>query len=211
MALRSDRSVEAVAAAGPPEGVFRAATPRSRPIFRRGGGRLRCAAKLARARPSPMNDKADPALSAIMAAYVGRTGGLISALRAAQEKLGFLPPDTEAAAAEAFNLSRAEVKGVISFYSDFRREPAGRTVIRLCAAEACQAQGGRALEKDVEKRFALKHGATSAARDLTLERVYCLGLCSAGPAAMVGEKLLARATTGAIAACVADEARPARP
>ena len=142
------------------------------------------------------------ALTPLIEPWVGRTGGLITALRAVQDSVGYLPPDTEAATAKAFNLSRAEVKGVISFYADFVRKPKGRTTVRLCAAEACQAQGSRALAHAVEKRFALKLGSTSASGDLTLEHVYCLGLCSAGPAAMVDGKLLARATPEKIASVV---------
>lgn len=149
------------------------------------------------------------AIRAIIAPSVGLTGGLLTALRAVQARLGSLPPETEEACAAAFNLSRAEVKGVISFYSDFSREPKGRTVVRLCAAEACQAQGCRDLEREIERRFALKSGRTSASRDLTLERVYCLGLCSAGPAAMVDDKLLAKATPDRICAAF-DEAQGAK-
>ena len=78
------------------------------------------------------------ALGEIVQPHIGRTGGLISALRAIQAEYGYLPPETEMAAAAAFNLTRAEVKGVISFYADFVRQPKGETVIRLCAAEACQ-------------------------------------------------------------------------
>ncbi|MCB2096584.1 MAG: NAD(P)H-dependent oxidoreductase subunit E [Parvularculaceae bacterium] len=126
--------------------------------------------------------------------HVGRTGGLITALRAVQARIGYLPPETESVAAAAFNLTRAEVKGVISFYSDFVRAPKGKAVIRLCAAEACQAQGGRQLEREVCRRLAIEPGATSASGDLTLEHVYCLGLCSSGPAAMIDGDLMARAT-----------------
>ncbi len=140
------------------------------------------------------------ALTDLIQPFVGRAGGLISALRSIQSRIGHLPPDTEAAAATAFNLTRAEVKGVISFYSDFTRAPKGRIVIRLCAAEACQAQGGRALQSEIEKRLALKPGKTSASGDLTLEHVYCLGLCSAGPAAMVGGQLMAKASPEKISA-----------
>lgn len=132
-------------------------------------------------------------LKAIIEPFVGRTGGLISALRAVQKELGYLPPETDAAAADLFNLTRAEVKGVISFYADFTRAPKGETVVRLCAAEACQAAGGRDLCAAVEKKFALKMGETSASKDLTLEPVYCLGLCSVAPSAMVGERLLGKA------------------
>jgi len=148
-------------------------------------------------------------ITAIMTPHAGRTGGLITALRAVQDALGRLPAETDAAAASVFNLSRAEVKGVISFYADFHREPKGGTVVRLCAAEACQSQGGRALRADVEQRFALKTGATSASKDMTLEAVYCLGLCSVGPAAMVGDGLVGRATAERVEAAVSRRAREA--
>jgi len=133
-------------------------------------------------------------LDRIVRPYVGRAGGLISALRAVQAEIGYLPSETEAAAATAFNLTRAEVKGVISFYADFVRKPKGETVIRLCAAEACQAQGSRMLEKEVCRRLAIEPGKTSASGDLTLEHVFCLGLCSAGPAAMIDGVLMAKAS-----------------
>lgn len=139
-------------------------------------------------------------IAAIIAPFAGAVGGLVTALRAVQAKIGFLPVETEEAAAGIFNLSRAEVKGVISFYSDFARTPKGRTVIRLCAAEACQALGGRELERAVERRFALKAGGTSASGDLTIEHVYCLGLCSAGPAAIFGGRLMAKASEEKIVA-----------
>lgn len=145
----------------------------------------------------------EPKLAAIMRPHVGRVGGLISALRAAQDAIGYLPEETERVAAEAFNLSRAEVKGVISFYTDFRRAPAGRTIVRLCAAEACQAAGGRALKAEVERKYALQCGETSPSGDLTLAPVYCLGLCSVAPAAMVGETLVGTADAARIDAAVA--------
>ena len=120
------------------------------------------------------NDGITAALTAIVRPFVGRTGGLISALRAIQAARGFLPPETEEAAAAAFNLTRAEVKGVISFYSDFARAPKGGTVIRLCAAEACQAQGARAL--------AANHAALRevAARYLVPARGRAGAVCGAG-------------------------------
>ncbi|WP_428409032.1 NAD(P)H-dependent oxidoreductase subunit E [Hyphococcus sp.] len=137
-------------------------------------------------------------LASLIEPFVGRTGGLISALHEVQRVHGYLPEETEAEAARVFNLTRAEVKGVISFYHDFKREPQGKTVVRLCAAEACQAAGGRDFIAAVEKKYALKMGETSASKDLTLEPVYCLGLCSTGPAAMVDGRLVGMADTGKI-------------
>ncbi|MEZ5893364.1 MAG: NAD(P)H-dependent oxidoreductase subunit E [Parvularculaceae bacterium] len=144
----------------------------------------------------------DVTLASLIEPYVGKTGGLISALHAVQKAHGFLPAETEAVAAHAFNLSRAEVKGVISFYHDFTREPKGKTVVRVCAAEACQAAGGRDFIASVEKKFGLKLGETSASKDLTIEPVYCLGLCSTGPAALVGERLVGMADAEKISKAV---------
>lgn len=141
-------------------------------------------------------------LANLIEPYVGKTGGLITALHAVQKEHGFLPSETEAVAADVFNLSRAEVKGVISFYHDFARAPKGDTVVRVCAAEACQAVGGRRLATDLEEKFGLKMGETSASNDMTLEPVYCLGLCSCAPAAMVGDRLVARADADKIARAV---------
>lgn len=126
----------------------------------------------------------------IIQPHLGQTGGVLSALRAIQEEMGYLPGNTETVVADQFNLSRAEVKGIISFYSDFRRQPVGAAHIRLCAAEACQAVGGRELVQKCEKAFDLKMGNTAQDGTTTLEPVYCLGLCSVGPAAMVNDHLI---------------------
>ncbi|WP_425409063.1 NAD(P)H-dependent oxidoreductase subunit E [Hyphococcus sp.] len=137
-------------------------------------------------------------LAGLIQPFVGRTGGLIAAMRAVQKQYGHIPAEADAIAADLFNLSRAEVKGVISFYHDFTRAPKDGTVMRLCAAEACQAAGGRALIAEIEKKYAVKMGEAAAAKDLTLEPVYCLGLCSVAPSAMVGDRLVARADAGKI-------------
>ncbi len=154
-------------------------------------------------RPNEKELNCAVSLDAIIAPFVGRTGGLISALRAVQDAHGFLPDEIDAAAAKAFNLSRAEVKGVISFYHDFHRKPKGDVVVRVCAAEACQAAGGREMIAAVEKKLALKMGETAAAKDVALEPVYCLGLCSTGPAAMVGGKLVGMADADKIENAIA--------
>ncbi len=144
-------------------------------------------------------------LASVMQEFTGKTGGLISALRQVQDQIGYLPEEIVSIGADVFNLSRAEVKGVISFYSDFNSAPKGRTVVRLCAAEACQAVGGRELQAGVEKKYALKMGETSASKDLTLEPVFCLGLCSCAPAAMVGDRLVGRADVERIATAIESE------
>lgn len=160
--------------------------------------------------PMAKTPHVEPDLAEIMRPHAGKTGGLISALHAVQDKLGYLPRETEAAAAHVFNVSRAEVKGVVSFYSDFRRAPVSGICVRVCAAEACQAAGGRALLEEIESRYAVTCGVVSSSADLTLEPVYCLGLCSVAPAAMVGDKLLARADLTAVEMALAGAQREQR-
>lgn len=121
----------------------------------------------------------------IAAPFTQIEGGLIEALHALQAEFGYTPPEVVPVLAELFNLSRAEVHGVVSFYHDFRSAPAGRRVIKLCRAEACQAAGGRAVADYAQAALGLKFGETSADGALTLEAVYCLGLCPAAPAALI--------------------------
>jgi len=122
-----------------------------------------------------------PDISAILGRHAGRPGALLPILHDVQQAFGHVAPALVPVIAEALNLSRAEVHGVISFYHDFRSHPADRTVVKLCRAEACQARG-------VEKLAPLFEGDGR----IELETVYCLGLCASGPAAMIGERVVAR-------------------
>lgn len=114
---------------------------------------------------------------------------LLPALHAIQDALGWIPPEAVPRIAAALNLSRAEVHGVIGYYHHFRQEPPGRHVVRVCCAEACQAVGAEVLAEHARRRCA---GA-----DVTLEPVYCLGLCACGPALQVDEAELHAAVTPA--------------
>jgi formate dehydrogenase subunit gamma len=124
-----------------------------------------------------------PQLAAMIAAHVGREGPLLPILHDVQTAFGCVDREAEAAIAEALNLTRAEVHGVVSFYHDFRAEADPRPCIQLCRAEACQARGVEALVPAAE---------AAAGKRVRLETVYCLGLCSVGPNARVGEALHAR-------------------
>jgi formate dehydrogenase subunit gamma len=130
--------------------------------------------------------------SEIIAAHKAREGALLPILHDLQHAFGWTPEAAVPMIAEALNLSRAEVHGVISFYPDFRHEPAGRTVLKLCQAEACQARGSRALAAHAEARLGVAMGGATADGRMTLEPVYCLGLCASGPSAMVDERPVAR-------------------
>lgn len=116
-------------------------------------------------------------------------GGLLPVLHGVQDALGYVPPAAVPLIAGELNLTRAEVHGVISFYHYFRTEPAGRHVVYLCRAEACQAVGAASLERHVKQRLGVDFHQTTADGLCTLEPVYCLGNCACGPSLMVDDQL----------------------
>jgi formate dehydrogenase subunit gamma len=113
-------------------------------------------------------------------------------LHACVETFGFVPQEAVRVIANELNLSRAEVHGVVTFYHDFRREPAGKHVLKMCRAEACQSMGCEPLVKQAEDRLGIKCGETSADGRVTLEPIYCLGLCATAPSAMLDGKIVGR-------------------
>jgi formate dehydrogenase subunit gamma len=123
--------------------------------------------------------------SVIIAAHKNREGAALPILHALQHAFGFVPEEAIAMVAEALNLSRAEMYGTVTFYHDFRRAPAGRRVLKLCRAESCQAAGGDALAARAAEKLGVKFGETTANDRVTLEAVYCLGLCHSSPAALL--------------------------
>lgn len=116
--------------------------------------------------------------------HLGLEGPLLPTLHAIQARLGWTPDAAVPVVAEVFNLSRADVHGVITFYHDFRREPPARHVLKLCRAEACQARGADRALKTAETVLGVKLGETDPAGEVAIEPVYCLGLCASGPAAL---------------------------
>ena len=119
-------------------------------------------------------------------------GALLPILHAIQHSLGHVPPGAVPLLAHELNLSRAEVHGVISFYHYFRSEPAGRHVIHLCRAEACQAMGARALEAHAKRALGIDFHQTTADGAFTLEPVYCLGNCACSPSLLIDGELHGR-------------------
>jgi formate dehydrogenase subunit gamma len=131
---------------------------------------------------------------AIAAEHGNRPDELIEMLHGVQSTLGFVPEAAVPVLAEVLNLSRAEVHGVVTFYHDFRAKPAGRHVLKLCRAEACQSMGGEALVSRAEAHLGVACGETSADGRVTLEPVYCLGLCATAPSAMIDGRIVGRMT-----------------
>ena len=133
-------------------------------------------------------------ISAVMEDFITLEGPLLPMLHGLQAEFGYVPQAAVELIAEALNLSKAEVHGVISFYHDFRKAPAGRHVVKICRAEACQAVGGEALGEAVLAKLGLNWHGTTRNGAVTLEPVYCLGLCACAPAAMVDGKVIGRVT-----------------
>lgn len=129
---------------------------------------------------------------AAIAMFDPRQDNLLPILHGIQDVLGHVPPASVTLIANALNLSRAEVHGVISFYHHFRSAPPGRHVLKLCRAEACQAMGARAIEAHVRARLGIGFNETSANDAVTLEPVYCLGNCACAPSAMLDDQVHGR-------------------
>ena len=126
-------------------------------------------------------------------------GGLLPALHEIQNRFGHVPRAALSLLAKGFNITEAEVYGVASFYHDFRLDrPAGRHVLKLCRAEACQAVGADALAAHVKEKLKLDWGGTTADGAWTLEPVFCLGLCACGPSAMIDGEVHARLDNDAV-------------
>ena len=115
---------------------------------------------------------------------------LLPILHALQHAFGHVPPQAQPIIAHALNISQAEVRGVVSFYHDFKTEPAARAVIKLCRAEAGQARGCERIAAHLESAYGLKTGARSHDGHISLESVYCLGNCALGPTALLGDDLI---------------------
>lgn len=134
-----------------------------------------------------MDTSLAPRIAQLIAKSQDRPGALLPILHDIQDEFGHIPAEAEPAIARALNLSRAEVHGVISYYHHFRQEPHGRHVVRVCCAEACQANGAEPLAAHAQRHH---DGKT-----LTVEPIYCLGLCASGPAIQIDdEHLHARVT-----------------
>ncbi len=134
-------------------------------------------------------------------------GGTLVILHALQAAFGYVPEAAIPMVALALNLSRAEVHGVFTFYHDFRHEPAGRHVLKLCRAEACQAAGGDALAARAEQRLGVKIGHTTPDKRVTLEPIYCLGLCATAPSAMIDGRVVGRLDNARLDALMAEAQR----
>jgi formate dehydrogenase subunit gamma len=136
----------------------------------------------------------DPLLIAreTCARYSDRPEALLEILHDVQDHLGYIPKDTLPVIAERLNISRADIHGVVTFYKDFRQQPPGKHVVKLCRAEACQSMGSERLAAEAERALGTKFGETASDGSVTLEVVYCLGNCALAPSAMIDDQVMGR-------------------
>ena len=138
-----------------------------------------------------IESKSDDPVREIAERYRHRVGGVLTALREIVARFGYVSRSREHVVADVFNLSRAEVRGIVSFYHDLKTAPQPPLQVRVCQAEACQSVGARELTARVESHLGVKLGETNDA--VSLDAVYCLGLCAQAPSMMVNGRPLARA------------------
>ena len=138
-------------------------------------------------------------IAGILEAHRGLEGPLLPILHAVQAEFGHIPQDAVPQIALGLGISKAEVHGVVTFYHDFREAPAGRHVLKLCRAEACQAMGADRVAGAVKAALGIDWHETTPDGRVTLEPVFCLGLCACGPAAMVDGRLVGRCTESIVA------------
>jgi len=143
----------------------------------------------------------------IIAEHTHLEGATLVILHALQEAFGYVPQPAIPMVAEALNLSRAEVHGVFTFYHDFRHKPAGKHVLKLCRAEACQAAGGDAVAARAEATLGIAIGNTTPDDRVTLEPIYCLGLCATAPSAMLDGRVVGMLDEARIDALIAEARR----
>ena len=128
----------------------------------------------------------EPDARAVAGRHLGRVGGVLQALREVVNEQGYVSEDDQRVVADVFNISRADVRGIVSFYEDLKTHPPAALRVRICQAEACQAVGGRRFTRTVEERFGLEVGDMND--KVGIEAVYCLGLCAQGPALTINER-----------------------
>ena len=128
----------------------------------------------------------EPDARAVAGRHLGRVGGVLQALRELVNEQGYVSEDDQRVVADVFNISRADVRGIVSFYEDLKTHPPAALRVRICQAEACQAVGGRRFTRTVEERFGLEVGEMND--KVGIEAVYCLGLCAQGPALTINER-----------------------
>ena len=153
----------------------------------------------------PLDESAAlPRIREIIADHQALEGPLLPILHAIQAEFGHVPQSALLEIAQALSLGKAEVHGVMTFYHDFRAAPAGKHVLKLCRAEACQSMGADRVAAHAQARLGVDWHETTPDGRVTLEPVYCLGLCACAPAAMVDGRVVGRVDEARVDALIAE-------
>ena len=154
-----------------------------------------------------INAPDDADISRLINQHMTLEGPLLPILHAFQERYGHIPDKAMAPIAATLNITKAELHGVISFYHDFREKPAGKHLIRICRGEACQSMGANRLAEEALSSLGLAWYETARNNEVTVEPVFCLGLCACAPAATVDGKLMGRVTAARISSTLKEAAQ----
>ena len=146
----------------------------------------------------PAGTEIERRTASVIAELKGLEGPLLPILHDIQEEFGYVPAESLPVIAEALNISNAEVHGVVTFYHDYRKAPAGRHVLKVCQAEACQSMGSDGVASKLKQALGIGFHETSLDGRVTLEPVYCLGLCACAPSAMLDGEVIGRVDDEAI-------------
>lgn len=148
-----------------------------------------------------------PRTQAVIDEMAGLEGPLLPILHGLQAEFGYVPTESLPIVATALNISRAEAHGVMTFYHDYRKAPAGRHVLKLCQAEACQSMGSDRVADMLKQALGIGFHETTADGAVTLEPVYCLGLCACAPSAMLDGEVIGRIDADTVEEIVAEVRR----
>ena len=142
----------------------------------------------------------------IVAARAHEKGATLPILHDLMERFGYVDRAIVPVLADALNLSRAEVYGTLTFYHDFRDHPPGRTTLKVCRAEACQSRGAVQMHDVLRRKLGIDWHGTTADGAITIEPVFCIGLCACAPAMLMNEEPVGNVTVERLDALL-EEAR----
>jgi len=151
-----------------------------------------------------LQDRTRTLIDQAISSHKDKPGALLPVLHSIQDSVGHIPPESVADIAEALNLSRAEVHGVITFYHHFRQTPPGRHTLQICQAESCQAMGSEALTAHAKSLLGVDFHQTTGDQAISLEPVYCLGNCACSPAVMLDDDVYGRVSNDKLESLIAD-------
>jgi len=146
-----------------------------------------------------LDDASMPELGGLSATikkeFVGRADELIPLLQFVQREIGYLPERSLREIARLTRVPAASVFGTATFYSQFRLQPVGKHMVRVCRGTACHVRGGARILREVEKQLGIKPGESTPDLKYALETVACVGACALAPTMVIGDDTYGQMTT----------------